>query len=65
MDRYKHANESTPEIIYVDRGCCHKYGTSAVGNLFDKWVLDAKKASLNNLTIKKWLHVLLLYSNIN
>ncbi|ESO87510.1 hypothetical protein LOTGIDRAFT_166390 [Lottia gigantea] len=38
MDRYKTAGEDPPLVMFVDRGCCRKYGPSSVEKLFDFWV---------------------------
>ena len=37
MERYAAANVSPPKVIYTDRDCCNKDGTSKINTLFNKW----------------------------
>lgn len=36
-ERYRRAGEAPPEVMYVDRGCCHVHGVSLVEQLFGEW----------------------------
>lgn len=53
MKRYEQAEEPTPQIMYVDRGCCRQYGATAVEQLFDRWV-DA--GMIVRLDAWHWMH---------
>ena len=53
MDRYRRAEEATPQLMYVDRGCCRAYGTSSIEKLFHAWVEDGMVIRLD---IFHWMH---------
>ncbi|XP_066266558.1 uncharacterized protein [Branchiostoma lanceolatum] len=45
--RYRKAGEATPQVMYVDRGCCAAYGVSSVEQLFVEWVADGMLTRLD------------------
>ncbi|CAH1233517.1 Hypp771 [Branchiostoma lanceolatum] len=51
--RYRKAGEATPQVMYVDRGCCAAYGVSSVEQLFGEWVADGM---LTRLDAFHWMH---------
>ncbi|XP_066289153.1 uncharacterized protein [Branchiostoma lanceolatum] len=53
MSRYRKAGEATPQVMYVDRGCCAAYGVSSVEQLFGEWVADGM---LTRLDAFHWMH---------
>ncbi|KAK3536064.1 hypothetical protein QTP70_026481, partial [Hemibagrus guttatus] len=38
MERFQLANQPVPKILYVDRGCCHAQGRTAVETMFQPWM---------------------------
>lgn len=53
MARYERAGEAPPELMYVDRGCCHVLGVSSVEQLFSGWV---EGGMLVRLDVFHWIH---------
>ncbi|XP_028298158.1 uncharacterized protein LOC114460411 isoform X3 [Gouania willdenowi] len=52
MARYKRAGEAPPELMYVDRGCCHVHGVSSLEKLLREW---AECGMMVRLDIFHWI----------
>ncbi|XP_039505671.1 uncharacterized protein LOC120461514 [Pimephales promelas] len=52
-ERFRLANQPTPKILYIDRGCCKAQGPTAVETLFQPWVDDGMVVRLD---IFHWFH---------
>ncbi|KAK3564726.1 hypothetical protein QTP86_024891, partial [Hemibagrus guttatus] len=61
MERFQLANQPVPKILYVDRGCCHAQGRTAVETMFQPW-MD------NGMVVRPhcaaWAHQVYLISSI-
>ncbi|XP_039521831.1 uncharacterized protein LOC120475226 [Pimephales promelas] len=53
VERFRLANQPTPKILYIDRGCCKAQGPTAVETLFQPWVDDGMVVRLD---IFHWFH---------
>ncbi|KAK3520143.1 hypothetical protein QTP70_015604 [Hemibagrus guttatus] len=53
MERFQLANQPVPKILYVDRGCCHAQGRTAVETMFQPWVDNRMVVRLD---IFHWIH---------
>lgn len=53
IERFRRANQPTPQILYIDRGCCRAQGPTAIETLFQPWVDDGMVVRLD---IFHWIH---------